>query len=504
MSQSRKPRAVLYARLSVTRDESVSISSQLQRGRDYCKSRDWEVVGEHVDDGVSASQNAPEHRKGWQELLARPKGSYDAVVVLKVDRLARRTLDFLNADAALQKRGAAVAAIADPVDMTTPQGRGFATMLAVFAEMEAAAISARVAGARRYIIEVGRVPGGAAPFGYFNANNPVGKGKVLAKDPETIGFVIEAAARVLRGDSVRSVSDYLDEVAPRQGRKNSAAHWTITVTRRMLTNPILAGMTLHNPGNKGKDRGTEVLRGVSGMPLIREDLAILSIEEYRALQDRLTKPEPYKARSESYLAGLVWCGHCDKKMYRNAKTMNGKKVRVFQCQGKSGCGQQVSNLENIVEERFLSEFGDQHFTITRRIPSDYDLTEINAQIADTAARMTADDADMTTLMERMAALKEAKRRAPEVSYSTEISSETSGEQWKRDRRDALLNRCDGVRLVKGRVGRKFDQSRLSFMELTPRLGKHEVVRAMGIPWNEADMETVHITVPPEFLAKQPD
>ncbi|WP_395695598.1 recombinase family protein [Nocardioides sp.] len=489
-------RAVLYARLSVTTEDSVSIARQLEAGRDYCRAQGWQVVAEHVDDGVSASANRPEDRNGWQEVLAHPRGAYDVVLVWKVDRLARRALDFLNADAALQERGAAVAAVADPVDMTTPQGRGFATMLAVFAEMEAAAISARVAGARRYIIQDGRVAGGAPPFGYMHARNPNGKGKVLRKDPETIGFVIEAAARILRGASVRSVSDYLDEVAPRQGRKNSAAHWTITVTRRMLTNPVLAGMTLNNPGNKGKVRGSEVLRGKDGMPLIRKDLAILSVEEHRDLKDRLSNAEPYKARSESYLAGLVWCGHCDKKMYRNAKNISGKRVRVFQCQGKDGCGQQVTNLEDIVEDRFLEEFGNHHFIITREIPSDYDLTEINTQIADTAARMTADDADMEALMERMAALKETKRRAPEVSYSTEVSHETSGEQWRKDRRTALLNRCSGVRLVKGRVGRKFDQSRLSFMELTPMLGKHEVVRAMGIPWDESNARTVHIPVEP--------
>ncbi|MGZ6868441.1 MAG: recombinase family protein, partial [Blastococcus sp.] len=91
-------RAVLYARLSITTDESVSIERQLEAGRKYCADRGYEVVGEHVDDGVSASANAPEHRKGWQEILARPAGSYDVVVVWKIDRLARKVIDFLDAD----------------------------------------------------------------------------------------------------------------------------------------------------------------------------------------------------------------------------------------------------------------------------------------------------------------------------------------------------------------------------------------------------------------------
>jgi len=101
------------------------------------------------------------------------------VIVWKVDRLARRVLDFLHADEALQARGAVIVAVEDPVDMTTPQGRGFATMLAVFGEMEAAAISARVKAARTHLLNDGRVVGGKVPYGSLldhpgvNASCPV-------------------------------------------------------------------------------------------------------------------------------------------------------------------------------------------------------------------------------------------------------------------------------------------------------------------------------------------
>ncbi|MCW2813363.1 MAG: hypothetical protein JWN84_818 [Nocardioides sp.] len=457
-------RVVLYARLSIASEESVSISRQLEAGRDYCRARGWTIIAEHVDDGVSASANAPEFRKGWQQVLAHGKGTFDVVLVWKVDRLARRVLDFLHANEDLKTRGAGLAAVEDPIDMTTAQGEAFATMLAVFGQMEAEATRARVKAARAALIQVGRVPGGAAPFGYFNAPNSDGAGKVLTKDPATIGFVVEAASRVLNGHSLHSVAAYLDEVAPRTGRKNSAAFWTTTVTKRMLQNPVLAGMTLHNPGNESKQRGTEVLRGSDGMPIVREDTAVLSIEEFRTLQQGLESTGPRKAPSESYLAGLVWCGECGRKMYRNAKTVNGKKVRVFQCQGKNGCGQQVTNLEVIVEKRFLAEFGDQRFERHVFAPSDYDLTEINNQIADTMNRMQDDEADVMELAERLKSLKEVRRQVPEVATITTVSEGTSGEQWAKDPRTAFLFRFEGVRLVKGGRGRNFDQERLSFIE----------------------------------------
>jgi len=157
---------VLYARLSVSTEESVSIARQIEAARKYADARGWTVVGEFTDDGVSATKNKPEARPGWRALLAFcAEHKVHAAVVWKVDRLARSTLDFLNADGALRERGSGLVAVEDPVDMTTPQGRGFATMLAVFAEMEAAGIADRVKDARRKLLKDGRRGGGRPPGG---------------------------------------------------------------------------------------------------------------------------------------------------------------------------------------------------------------------------------------------------------------------------------------------------------------------------------------------------
>ena len=155
MNPSQARRCVLYARLSVTKEESVSIARQLQSCRRYAEARGWKIVGEFIDDGVSATASRPEDRKGWASLLAAR--DFDAVVIWKVDRLARRVLDFLHADETLQKRGAGLVAVEDPIDMTSPQGRAFAVMLAVFGEMEAEAIRARVRAARAQLLKDGRL-----------------------------------------------------------------------------------------------------------------------------------------------------------------------------------------------------------------------------------------------------------------------------------------------------------------------------------------------------------
>src|SRR5918994_509831 len=172
--------AVLYARVSVFTEESVSIARQLESTRKFAEARGWEVVGEFVDEGVSATKNKPEVREAWSALLAS-EFAYDAVVVWKVDRLTRRVVDFMRAHDTLTSRGAGIVCVEQTIDMTTPEGRAFAQMLAVFAELEAAAISSRVVAARAHLLSVGRAPGGRAPYGWTIVQNPIGKGFVLVQ-----------------------------------------------------------------------------------------------------------------------------------------------------------------------------------------------------------------------------------------------------------------------------------------------------------------------------------
>jgi site-specific DNA recombinase len=118
------------------------------------------VVGEFVDDGVSATRNKPEDRPGWRQRLRSP-APFDAVVVWKVDRLARRVIDFLHADETLQARGAAIVCVEQSIDMTTGEGRAFAQMLAVFGEMGASATSSRILAAWAHLVAQGRIPSGS-------------------------------------------------------------------------------------------------------------------------------------------------------------------------------------------------------------------------------------------------------------------------------------------------------------------------------------------------------
>lgn len=366
MNHNQARRCVLYARLSVTKEESVSIARQLQSCRRYAEARGWEIVGEFVDDGVSATANRPEERHGWKSLLVAH--DFDAVIIWKVDRLARRVLDFLHAHETLQKRGAGLVAVEDPIDMTSPQGRAFAVMLAVFGEMEAEAIRARVRAARAQILKDGRWPGGGIPYGYQSVPNPDGPGRVLAKDDARIGWLSEAVAKALHGETVNAIATWLtDSGAPLPARHvertSGSTSWNRQTVDGLLRNPVLAGMTPHNPGRAKSSKRVDpfaVLRDERGRPVVSQALAVISAEEFATLQRKLDTRTIPQARKQGerqstspFLSRIARCDECAVFLCRGTN----QKRPVLYC---PRCRQTIGRtaLDAYLIERLLIERAD--------------------------------------------------------------------------------------------------------------------------------------------------
>ncbi|AXE38832.1 recombinase family protein [Acidipropionibacterium virtanenii] len=367
MKLNQSGRCVLYARLSVTKEESVSIARQLQSCRRHAEARGWAVVGEFVDDGVSATASRPEDRHGWRALLAA--GEFDAVIIWKVDRLARRVLDFLHADETLQSRGAGLVAVDDPIDMTSPQGRAFAVMLAVFGEMEAEAIRARVRAARAQILKDGRWPGGGIPYGYRSVANPNGPGRVLEKDPERVEWLAQVVSRALTGQTVNAIATWLTKSgAPLPARKTERVSGSIDWNRQtvdgLLRNPVLAGMTPRNPGRPKSAKRVDpfsVLRDEHGEPVVNEALAILHVDEFAALQDMLDSRTVPQARKRAerqstspFLSRVARCVECDVFLCRGT---NQKRSMLYCPKCRQTIGRTA--LDAYLIDRLLAERGTE-------------------------------------------------------------------------------------------------------------------------------------------------
>lgn len=216
-----------YVRVSTDEQsrEGVSLEMQAERIRAYCVSQGWSLLRIHEDAGVSGTTL---QRPGLQELLSGLQG-VGAVLVWKVDRLSRRQKHVLSLlEDVLEPAGVGFKSVTEPFDTTTPMGKAFLGMLAVFAQLERDTIAHRTREALRHVQATGKHVG-APPFGFRITEEGL--------EPVQHELVVVRAAKELRagGHTLREIASWLtDQRVPtrRKGR------WSAEHVRLMLANHL--------------------------------------------------------------------------------------------------------------------------------------------------------------------------------------------------------------------------------------------------------------------------
>jgi DNA invertase Pin-like site-specific DNA recombinase len=144
----------LYARVS-TDDQHPE--AQLAELRAYAKRRDVEAI-EYVDHGVSGRRN---RRPALDRMLqAARRQEVSAVVVVRLDRLARSLAHMARIGEELRELDVELVSLHEGIDTRTPTGRAMFGMCGVFAQLEGDLIRDRtVAGlkaAQRRGVQLGR------------------------------------------------------------------------------------------------------------------------------------------------------------------------------------------------------------------------------------------------------------------------------------------------------------------------------------------------------------
>lgn len=134
------PTIALYARVS-TRDKQDPLS-QLLPLRDFAQQRQYMIVEEYVDVGVSGSKSKrPQLDRLMKDARAR---KFQIVGVWKFDRFGRSTIHLLDALEEFKQLEIAFVSLQESIDTTTTTGKFFFTMLSAFAEFERSVIIDRV------------------------------------------------------------------------------------------------------------------------------------------------------------------------------------------------------------------------------------------------------------------------------------------------------------------------------------------------------------------------
>lgn len=159
-------RALGYVRVSTEGQalDGVSLDAQRDKIAQYCRLNDLELTRIHCDAGASGKRadNRPELQTA---LAAIHRGQASALVVYRLDRLARCTIDALSIAQSLDKHGASLHSLTERLDTGSAMGRFFFTLVASLAEMERGIIAERTLAAHNHKRAANEACG-HAPFGW--------------------------------------------------------------------------------------------------------------------------------------------------------------------------------------------------------------------------------------------------------------------------------------------------------------------------------------------------
>lgn len=461
-------RAIGYIRLSDYRTDDTSTSPQRQREQiaATCLARGWHLVEIVEDLDVSGSDRGLRLQRPGLIKIRDRYGDADVLLFTKLDRLARNVTDFRAIAEDAEANGVALVSIDDNIDLTSASGKFFATILAAFAEMEAATIRERVLKGNAKARELGRFLGGVPPYGYRAINDPSGPGRTLTVDPDEAAVVRRLAEDLLDGKTVYRLTRELNDLGvPSKTGKD----WSVQAVRQVLTSPRIVGRRTH--------RG-QVITGADGLPVQFHD-PVLSLETWHRLRSALA-PRPKDSRrtpnAARLLSGLVVCDLCGGRMSPGPTGGDGRSS--YRCstaaRGRACVGVSVrcEPLEAFFVGDFMRRFGSLPVRRVVEISPEEPaaLVEVRAAIETAALAMADDDADVVALGERLRLLKARRRELEEAPAETRlevVESGTFAEEWEADenterRRDLLADAIVAIRVAPGRAGRRpFNPDRIT-------------------------------------------
>lgn len=458
-------RALIYTRISQDRGGAgLGVDRQLQDCTALANRLDWEVVGHHRDNDVSAYSGKP--RPGYRALLEdlEARGG-NAVVAWHTDRLHRSPTELEYFVTLCERLDVAVQTVqAGLLDLTTPSGRLVARMLGASARYEVEHKSARTRRAQLQAAQAGRWLGGARPFGW-----QVHSASSASVDPDEAHELQVATRTILEGGSLGGI---VSDLNARGVPTTTGKRWTYATLRQMLRRPRNAGFSVLNG---------EVL-GRSMMP------AIISEQDWRQVCAVLEDPSrrtSYTNRARWLLAGIARCGTCGTPL--KSASASGRTPRtVYRCPAP-GVGHVARRADSVDEhvstiavallqrENLAELMGVNHTVDTSGLVAEGD--EIRARMREAAelfASLAITGGQLSEISSKLRKrLEEIEHQLQHVGGTTalapfvaEVDAHVLWQSLSLDRRRAVIRELMDVVILPGRRGREYQPE---LTHITPRL-----------------------------------
>ncbi len=286
----------IYTRVSTDEqaETGLSLSAQERVCRQFADSRDWSVTKVYADPGFSGKND---NRPNFQNMLADARmGRFRILLIHKLDRFSRNIGNTLKNFRELNDCDVTLVSVTEDFDYSTPMGRMFFHMMAVFAQWYLENLSAETSKGKKERIKQG-LHNGLLPFGYKN----VGPKQPGAVDPEQAKAVKKAFEMYSTGQySDRDIAQYLNE---NEFETRRDRNWSKDSAREFLQNDYYYGVVTY------KD---EIWPG-QHEPIISEELfkTCLKVRKSRARTPKSYNTTPKRVYM---LQRIIRCDQCERRL----------------------------------------------------------------------------------------------------------------------------------------------------------------------------------------------
>jgi len=287
---------LLYARVSTDKQaqKALSIPAQLDAMRQHARREGWKIVGHFVDRGESAkTANRPELKR--LILHCKEHKDVDLVVVHKIDRLARNTLDYATIKAVLKQKGIRLVSVSEPFE-DNPIGHFLENIIASISEWYSANLGDEIRKANLAKLNQGEWPH-RPPIGYKSIRGDRNRAQHIP-DETTAPLVQQAFELFATGQySLLTLSEEMFHrgLATQRGNRYSAENIKKLLSREFYI---------------GRLRWRDQMYSGKHPPLVTPQL-------FHRVQDVLKRrgvDTGEKGRLEFLLRGMAYCRACGRRL----------------------------------------------------------------------------------------------------------------------------------------------------------------------------------------------
>lgn len=320
--------AVIYARYSSDKQSEQSIEGQLYDCYGYAKQHGIKVLREYIDRAMTGKND---DRPAFKEMIAdSAKERWDYVLVWKLDRFARNTMDSAINRRELKKNGVRLLSVMESFGENA-SGEMMEHFIEAINEYYSADLREKtIRGMRQSALKAQST--GHIPLGYKSVD------KKLVIDEET-RFIPETVFKMYAaGEKLTDIAALLNE---KGYRTRTGKKFTVNSFYSMLNNEKYTGVYKYGD-----------IRIEGGIPKLIDEK---DFEKIREIMKRNRKRAAKNAaRADYVLSGKLFCGYCGEPMSGLSGTArNGDKHYYYRCNGvqkKSGCAKRNEKKELIENE----------------------------------------------------------------------------------------------------------------------------------------------------------